>query len=81
MTAQLEKSLAGALLAYTPRPGFSNELLAALRQAAAVSLFAEPSLGRARERWLWAGSIAGVATAASAAFYGVVRLNRRGTAA
>ena len=80
MTGSIEQSVTEAMWAFSPRPLFAGELLIALRRAAAGLQTASPTPGR--DRWVVASSIAGVATAASAAaLYGFKRMNRRGRAA
>ncbi|CAN5669454.1 hypothetical protein BH20ACT21_BH20ACT21_21960 [soil metagenome] len=78
MTGAVEQAVISTW-AYSPRPAFSAELLDALRRAAGLRLL--PPAAPGHERWVLAGSIAGVATAASAAVYGFVKLNRKGSAA
>jgi len=80
MTPSLDHAIGTALGSYSPRPGFAAELLEALRRASAVHMYETSAPGSVRTRWLLAGSLAGVAGAASAA-YGVMRLQRRGRAA
>jgi hypothetical protein len=79
MTVSVEQAVISAW-AYSPRPAFQAELLGALRRTAVLRLVPPASAGH-DARWVLAGSIAGVATAASAAVYGFVRINRRGSAA
>jgi hypothetical protein len=79
MTGSIEQAVVSTW-AYSPRPAFPAELLGALRRTAALRLV-PPAAGGHDTRWVLAGSIAGVATAASAAVYGFVKINRRGSAA
>ena len=78
MTGSVEQAVFSTW-AYSPRPAFSAELLSVLRRAAGLRLV--PPAQSGHDRWVLAGSIAGVATAASAAVYGFVRINRKGSAA
>ena len=81
MTGSIDQTLTEAMISFSPRPGFAAELLIALRHAAA-GLNPAPPEGPGRDRWVLASSIAGVATAASAAaVYGFRRMSRRGRAA
>ena len=80
MTPSFDHAIDTALASYSPRPGFAGELLEALRRASAVHMYEAQAPGSSRTRWLLAGSLAGVAGAASAA-YGVMRHQRRGSAA
>jgi hypothetical protein len=81
MTGSFDQTVTEAMLAFSPRPAFAAELLVALRRAAA-GLHPAPPPAHGRDRWVLASSIAGVATAASAAaLYGFRRLSRRGRAA
>jgi len=78
MTGSIEQAVISTW-AYSPHPAFSAELLSALRRAAGLRLV--PPAPSGHDRWVLAGSIAGVATAASAAVYGFVKINRKGSAA
>lgn len=81
MTGSIDHTVSEAMFSFSPRPGFAAELLVALRRAAA-GLNPAPEEAPGRERWVLASSIAGVATAASAAaVYGFRRMSRRGRAA
>lgn len=79
MTSPIEQAVVSTW-AYSPRPAFRAELLDALRRTAVLRVVPPVPAGH-ENRWVLAGSIAGVATAASAAVYGFVRINRRGSAA
>jgi hypothetical protein len=81
MTGTIDQTVAEALLTFSPRQGFAAELLIALRRAAA-GLHPAPPESQGWDRWVLASSIAGVATAASAAaVFGFRRMSRRGKAA
>jgi hypothetical protein len=82
MTASLDSAIRAALTSTWPRPGFAENLLAALRDASASQLaFIEPETPDGHGRWLFAGTLAGAVGAAGVAVYGVRRRLRRGSAA
>jgi hypothetical protein len=82
MTATLDSALRAALGSTWPRPGFAENLLAALREASASPLgIIEPEVAEGHGRWLFAGTVAGAVGAAGVAVYGVRRRLRRGSAA
>jgi hypothetical protein len=84
MTATLDSALGAALSSTWPRPGFAENLLAALREASLGSPIAEVEADAVdgHGRWLVAGTVAGAAVgAAGVAVFGVRRKLRRGSAA